>query len=167
MAVNMDPQPRFTSEKAFRIVGIERYTGTGRSAIQEAWRELDRRAAEVQHQRSPEVRCGFEDYSRDFKITPGEFPKFYYLAGVEVEELRDIPADMVGREVPAANYAVFTHRGPMTGVAELFRYVYDVWLPSSGYTLDPGVQADFERYTERVTDPANISSTIYVPIVKK
>jgi AraC family transcriptional regulator len=167
MTASMNPQPTFTSEKAFRIVGVERYTGTGRAAIHEAWQELGRRAGEIRHQRSPKVRYGFEDYSRDFKITPGEFPKFYYLAGVEVDELRDIPAGMMGKEVPEANYAVFTHHGPMEGVAQLFRYVYDVWLPASGYVIDPRVQADFERYTQRVTDPASMSSAIYIPIVKK
>jgi AraC family transcriptional regulator len=88
-------------------------------------------------------------------------------AAVEVTALEDIPEGMKGKEVPAARYAVFTYRGPKAGVADLFRHIYDTWLPASGYVLDPKVQADFERYAERVTDPSNVTSKIYIPIVAK
>jgi len=163
----MSSEPEFLAVSAFRIVGIERYTANGPQAITEAWQELQRRSNEIGHQRAPEVRYGFEDYARNFKIMPGEFPKFYYLASVEVEELNDIPAGMTGKEVPAANYAVFTHHGPITGIAPLFRYIYDTWLPGSGYVLDSNVQGDFERYTERITDPSNVTSAIYIPVIAK
>lgn len=62
---------------------------------------------------------------------------------------------------------MFTHRGPSSGIAPLFRHIYDTWLPSSEYILDPAVQGDFERYAERITDLANIASEIYIPVARK
>lgn len=159
-------QPVYKSKAAFKIVGVERYTASGVAAIQEAWAEFGKRASEIQHKCEPIAVCGFEDYSRDFVMTPGAFPKFYYIAALEVDSLSDIPAGMVGRAVPAANYAVFSYRGPVAGISAFFRYIYDEWLPASGSVLDPAVNADFER-PQPHGDTEDAVEEIWLPVVKR
>ena len=162
----MDLQPTFRSKAAFKIVGVERYTGEGISAIQDAWDEFGKRIPEIAHRVLPLGVYGFEDYSRDFVMTPGEFPKFYYIAALEVDSLDDIPPGMVGRDVPAANYATFRYQGPVAGISAFFRSIYDEWLPASGYQLDPQVNADFER-PQPHGDNGEADEEIWLPIAKK
>ena len=161
----MTLEPIFQSAPAFKIIGVERYTDKGLPSIQEADDEFFRRRDEVPNATTPKVIYGFEDYSRDLVMTPGEFPKYYYIAAMSVKELSEIPEGMVGLEVPASNYAVFDFQGPISDLAQLFRYIYDEWFPKSGYKLDPNNFADFERFPGPVTDMQNAHIEIHVPIV--
>ena len=137
----MDIKPEITRKPAFKIVGVERYTTNGIPSIQEAWSDFQPRFAEVLHKTTPPIVHGFEDYSRDLVMTPGEFPKYYYIAGVSVDEIKDVPEGMTGKEVPAAEYAIFSYRGELHKLHEVFRYIYETWLPNSDYKMDPAVSA--------------------------
>jgi len=161
----MNQQPIFKSKEAFKIVGVERYTGVGISAIQEAWEEFGKRIPEIQHKIEPVTVYGFEDYSHDFDLNAGGFPKFYYIAALEVDSLDDIPAGMVGKEVTACHCAVFRYQGPVEGISTFFRYIYDEWLPASGYMLDPRINADFER-PQPHGDNGEADEEIWLPVVK-
>ncbi len=161
----MNKEPIFKKKEAFLIVGVERYTSEGICGIQEAWGEFSKRSTEIQHtvSKSP---FGIEDYSRDFDMNKGGFPKFYYIASLEVTKLEDIPVGMTGREVAAANYSVFNFKGPIGGLPDFFKYIYGEWLPSSGYSMDPKLSLDFEHYPKPVMDMDAAEVEIWVPIVK-
>jgi predicted transcriptional regulator YdeE len=163
----MNPQPTFLHKDAFKIVGVERYTENGIPSIQEAWSEFTKRSEEIKRISTPRVCYGFEDYSRDFVMNSPGFPKYYYLAAWEVDKIADVPEGMKSKEVPAADYAMFTHRGSISALPKVFAYIYGEWMPASGYAMDPKVQADFERYTEKMTDMENAVVEIWVPVVKK
>jgi AraC family transcriptional regulator len=163
----MNPRPTFQHKDAFQIVGVERYTENGIPSIQDAWDEFTKRSEEIQHISQPRICYGFEDYSRDFVIVPDRIPKYYYIAAWQVDRIADVPAGMVGKEVPASDCAVFEYRGPMEGIAKYFRYIYDEWLSSSAYQPDPKIQADFERYPEPLVDPQHWLVEIWLPVVKK
>ena len=163
----MNLQPDFRSNPGFNVVGIERYTENGIASIHEAWDGFGKRSTEIQHLVKPVICYGFEDYSRDFVMQPRAFPKYYYIASYEVESLNDIPAGMVGKDVAAANYAVFTYRGSISGLPKFFQFIYGDWLPASGYKMDPAMMCDFERYPEPVTDMENALVEIWVAVVEK
>ena len=161
----MNHEPAFQTKNAFKIVGVERYTANGIPSIREAWAEFAKRSDEIKHVISPGA-YGIEDYSRDFDMNKGGFPKYYYIAGYEVTELADIPGGMTGKQIPSANYAVFTYHGPIEGLHEFFEYIYEKWLPASGYSMDPNLSLDFEHYPEQVMDMNNAQIEIWVPITK-
>jgi AraC family transcriptional regulator len=165
--MNIDKDPVIVRKIESNIVGIERYTENGIASIREAWAEFMTRLGEVPHQTTPPIPHGFEDYSRGLVLKPGEFPKYYYLAGVQVERLTDIPEGMTAKVIPEADYAVFTHRGPIDNLHDSFRYIYETWMPNSGYKMDPEVSGDFERYPAPLTDMQNALVEIHVPVVKK
>jgi AraC family transcriptional regulator len=161
----MSNEPAFKSREAFKIVGFERYTANGIPSIREAWDEFGKRNQNIKNAIA-EIAYGIEDYSRDFDMNKGGFPKYYYIAGLEVDSVADIPAGMVAKEIPAANYAVFTYHGPIAGLHEFFGFIYAEWMPKSGYSMDPKLSLDFERYPERVMDMNQAQIEIWVPIIK-
>jgi len=161
-------KPVFMKKDAFMLVGVDKYTDTGFAAIGEAWDELCKRSGEIRNCVNDRTRYGFEDYSRGFESPPGAaLPHYHYLAAVQVDSLDDIPEGLFGRSVPEATYAVFTQRMPIGDLHKVFRYVYDVWLPKSGYEIDPAVCADFEYYPEPITDREHALVEIYLPVVAK
>jgi predicted transcriptional regulator YdeE len=158
-------EPVFRTKEAFKIVGVERYTGHGIPDIREAWTEFGKRSHEIQHAIVPGA-YGIEDYSRDFDMNKGGFPKYYYIAGMEVDSLSEIPAGMKSKEISAANYAVFTYNGPIDGLPKFFGHIYAEWMPKSGYSMDSKLSLDFEYYPERVMDMNAAKIEIWVPVVK-
>ncbi len=161
----MNQEPVFRERGIFKIVGIERYTANGIPDIREAWAEFSKRSGEIRHAIKPGV-FGIEDYSRDFDMNEGGFPKYYYTAGFEVNEITHIPAGMKSKEIPAANYAVFTYEGPVSGIHEFFGFIYGEWMPKSGFSMDPKLSLDFEHYSEPNMDMDHVHLEIWVPIVK-
>ncbi|HEY3876309.1 MAG TPA: GyrI-like domain-containing protein [Candidatus Kapabacteria bacterium] len=161
----MNKEPVFQTREAFTIIGIERYTAKGIPDIREAWQEFGSRSSEIPN-RTTDVAYGIEDYSRDFEMNEGGFPKYYYLAGLEVNSTKAIPAGMKSKEIAAANYAVFAYEGPLDRLHDFFDYIYSEWMPKSGYSMDPKLSLDFERYPERVMDMNAAKLEIWVPVVK-
>lgn len=70
-----------------------------------------------------------------------------YIAAVRVESLEKIPKGMVGRSIPAGQFAVFMHRGPIAKIGDTCREIYQVWLPKSGFFHSD--IADIEIYDHR------------------
>ncbi|MEP7235525.1 MAG: GyrI-like domain-containing protein [Ignavibacteriota bacterium] len=162
----MSKEPVLKKRGAFRVVGVERFTEMGIPAIQEAWEEFTKRNSEISNSIGHSV-YGIEDYSRDFDMNNGGFPKYYYIASLEVGMLINIPAGMKGKEIPAANYAVFSYRGALSGLHDFFGFIYGEWMPKSGYSMDPKLSLDFECYNEPVMDMNDAQVEIWVPIVKE
>ena len=65
--------------------------------------------------------------------------------------------------LPATNYALFHHRGPVGRIGETFNYIYGTWLPRSKYKLAPS--ASLERYDGRFgSGGENSEMDILVPL---
>jgi AraC family transcriptional regulator len=61
---------------------------------------------------------------------------FEKWAAVEIVSQEVIPAGMEILLAPAGLYAVFLHKGPATDAPKTYRYIFETWLPDSGYMLD-------------------------------
>ncbi len=92
--------------------------------------------------------------------------EFGYLAGVEVlsyPESHEIPKGMMVHEIPARQYAVFTHRGRLMELQKTYDYIYKTWLPGSG--TDFLSAEHFEYHDQNFTDDTPESKTqIYIPV---
>ena len=161
----MKHDPVFQAKDAFKIIGFERYTANGIPSIREAWGEFGKHQQEIPHAKN-QIAFGIEDYSRDFDMNKGGFPKYYYIAGLEVDSTADVPDGMKAKEIPAANYAVFTYVGSLDGLPSFFGYIYGTWMPGSGYSMDPKLSLDFERYPEQIMDMNQAKVEIWVPIIQ-
>jgi len=158
-------EPRFVEKDAFVLIGVQRYTGDGFQVIGEAWQELKASWHKIKR-KNPHTMYGFEDYSRDFYK---EQLQFYYMAAVESESDADIPDGMCIKQIPKAEYAVFTVNGNNANgeIGKAFRYIYDVWLPSSEYYFSDELCADFEYYDERWDcQSSSAQMDLYIPVRK-
>ncbi|MFG6378637.1 MAG: AraC family transcriptional regulator [Lachnospiraceae bacterium] len=158
-------EPRFVEKDEFVLVGSRKYTGNGFQVIGEAWEELKSNWHKIKRT-NPNTMYGFEDYSEDFQKEPLQF---YYMAAVEAESNTDIPDGMCMKRIPKAYYAVFTVNGNNANgeIGKAFRYIYDVWLPSSEYYLSHEVCADFEYYDERWDcQSSSAQMDLYIPVHK-
>jgi AraC family transcriptional regulator len=96
-----------------------------------------------------------------------ETDKFEYFIGVEVSSSKELPKDMVYREVPKNEYIVFTFKGSFENAGQVHNYLYTKWLQNNDYKLSD--LYNIEIYDERFKGPESEESItdIYFPIEKK
>lgn len=86
-----------------------------------------------------------------------------YYAAIEVDAIKSVPKNLVNINIPASNYAKFTHSGEVKSIDNTVNYIYSSWLLRSGkhHTSGP----DLEIYDHKY-DPVSESSVMYyaVPI---
>lgn len=87
-----------------------------------------------------------------------------YMACAEVSDFDQIPSGMVKKQIPAGEYAVFTHKGKLDKLDHTMNYIYGAWLPKSGRKLREA--PDLELYDQRFnTESESSEFDIYIPIV--
>ena len=76
----------------------------------------------------------------------------------------DLPDGVEELRRPAGAYAKLEYTGPYADMKDAYRWLYGVWLPSSGYEISerPG----FETYLNSPVDtkPEDLRSDIYLPV---
>jgi len=79
-----------------------------------------------------------------------------------VKDVTATPKDLVLREIPAAQYAVFechVHK-----IGETYQFIFREWLPNSHYAFSELAPA-FEQYPPEGDDESPV--LIHIPIVDK
>ena len=67
-----------------------------------------------------------------------------YMCGVEVAEGSEVPAAFSQFRITKQKYAVFRHRGHVSGIGNTWSAILSQWLPTSGFTALDAPQ--FEMY---------------------
>ncbi len=89
--------------------------------------------------------------------------EFDYMAGVEVDDPKKIPPGWIAKEIPAGDYLVFTHLGPISQFTKTVDYLWGTWLPNSKHKLRKA--PDLEIYTARFIGESPASEVeIWVPV---
>ena len=158
-------KPHFEKRGKFTIVGISgHFSKETTSEIPKLWCGFIGRLKEI-NGAIPKVSYGYCDQTEEVP----EGKEFRYMAAVEVKDNETVPKGMVAVEIPAKEYAVFTHKGPIDEIGKTYDYIYGTWLPESDFEAD-GCH-DFEYYDERFNDqnPMDKDSEvdIYVPVKTK
>ncbi len=155
-------KPVFIRKDDFPVIGYELRTTTQEGKnfreIPEFWDKIiqEKGIERIPNRKYPNVTLGI---CMDFR----EDGSFCYLIASEVSSEKDIPEGMTLKQVPAAEYAVFTARGEMPeSIQETVKYIYREWLPHSNYMRTAG--AEFELYDERCEREENPEVDIYVPV---
>jgi AraC family transcriptional regulator len=134
------------------------------------------RAAELWKSFMPQLkditnRVGTDLYSVEV-YEPGFFTafdpskEFEKWAGVEVADGDQTAAGMEVLTIPTGQYAVFQHRGPASEAEKTYGYIFRVWLPSSGYTLDDRPHFAVMGGGYRKDDPES-EEEIWIPVRPK
>lgn len=148
-------QPQIVTKPAFTVVGLRIHTKPMTAEIPNLWGQFGPRMDEVQHLAEPGASYGLMD-NFDQKLS-----ELDYMAGESVVQADDLPAGMTRWDVPANTYAVFEATLPTMG--ETYGYIYNTWLPTSGYQHAAGPY--FERYGESFEpDDPTSKVAIYIPV---
>lgn len=156
-------EPKIITKPGFTLVGLRYFGKNEKMEISHLWERFNQRMREL---------GGLANETGDAAIglciTPENEPidgAFEYVAGFLVTEAEDVPEDFVVRHVPEYTYAVFAHKGDLPSLPKTYEYIFETWLPQSGYKL--AAKIDFEYYDADFKDFASDSVFyIYLPIEK-
>lgn len=71
------------------------------------------------------------------------------------------------QEIPGGYYAVFRHKGSYAALPELYRSIYEDWLPQSNYAQSNSISFEVYQNEPRYTDMSEWTTDIYIPIEKR
>lgn len=151
-------KPRFTHKDKFVVIGMGQDAPAGTN-MGDLWDKF------LPEKHKIERVCGKEAYGICYAAQEKEtYPdSFHYTAALPVRDDAPIPDGMEKIAIERHEYAVFTHRGPVSDISKTNDYIWKTWLPQSGY--EPANSPDFELYDERFkADDADSEFDIYVPI---
>jgi len=138
---------------------IENKTGQLWQSFMKSRKEVTNRIDNLYY--SMQVYDGKFDYT---KFNPAN--RFVKWAAVEVSELNEIPESMESYVLKGGAYAVFKHVGPASEFARSMKYIFEEWLPKSGYEIDD--REHFEVLEEGYNPlDENATEEIWIPIIKK
>ena len=160
-AISLSIEPKIVELKAFNVVGMQTFGNPVDGDFDKMWNVLLNFNEEIPHLMNKTVSYGVGTYTQEHYSDD----KWFYLAGREVSSLSDVSLQMVGKQIPANQYAVFEYKGAISPeLGAFFQHIYKQWLPTSGYTL--AGPYDFEKYGEKFLGPLNQNSIIeiYIPI---
>ncbi len=148
--------PKFKARGAFQIAGMaHRFTIETRVRIPLLWQQFAPLIGSIPNQ------IGYTTYGACVE-PPSEDPGFTYMAAVEVSSPNGL-GDLDHYEVPAAEYAVFTHKGTLDHIGDTMNYIFGEWLELSGCELAD--TPDFERYDQRFNPETGTGEMeVWVPI---
>ena len=127
----------------------------------ELWRGFMPRRKEIGQVLDSEL-YSMQIYDKNYfqNFDPGK--NFEKWAAIEVADFETIPDDMEGIVIPGGLYAVFFYKGSSSDT-KIFQYIFNSWLPGSGYTLDNRPHFEILGKNYKNGDP-NSEEEIWIPI---
>lgn len=88
----------------------------------------------------------------------------YFFIAVQVLNFDDIPIQFTAKTIPGLQYLKFLHVGQSRNVCFTYQYIYEEWLPETGYKLPQ--LFNFEYYGDRHKGPYDDDSIseVYIPV---
>ncbi len=122
--------------------------------------------------RHKEIPSPVNDHLYSIEIySPGFFDhfdpaaEFEKWAAIEVENFENMPQGLLPVMLPDGLYAVFMHKGPASAGPATYNYIFNTWLPNSGYVIDdrPHFAVMDERYKHEAPDS---EEELWLPLSK-
>ena len=98
----------------------------------------------------------------DPEVTPAE--KIRYDACVNVGTDIEGEGPVGIQTIEGGQYAIFTHRGPLTNLIKTYQQIFGEWAPSSGRVIKTGPSFEVYLNDPHRTPPEEITVDIYVPL---
>lgn len=157
-AVKLDP-PRFEQRESMLIAGLRgHFTHATWAGIPAQWQRL------MSHGPIAGT-VGSLHYGLCFNRPDG----IDYLSGVEVSSVAGLPAEFSTCQIPAQQYAVFTHHGHVSELYNTMDAIQRNWAPQHELIRPSGGAPDFFESYSKEFDPhtGRGGMEIWIPVVKK
>jgi AraC family transcriptional regulator len=149
-------RPRFEEGRVLHIAGLsETYTLENRSDIPKQWQRFMPHFGKIAGQVDGNAYGVVWNDKIGFN--------FDYLTGVEVRAGSALPEGFTTLDIQPQRYAVFTHTGHISNIANTIDTIWSKWVPTCGLQA---VRAPcFERYTPEFDPVKGVGGTeIWVPV---
>lgn len=157
-----EDEPRIVTRGPMTVVGVTLFGSPEVTDLAQAWTLFGDVAGELAWVRETKLVYGLQVY-------PPAFPHVFaytYMACVELPAELEVPLRMFRKDIPAARYAVVESEDGVEGIAEAYRWLYEEWLPESGYEL--AFPFDFEQYEGTGSgEDESEEISVWVPIVER
>ena len=152
-----------TNREPIKIIGMLIRTNMQENKIPKLWEEFIGRMEELNEIAVPDCTLGICLAVDEDDINDNT--EFGYIAGRVVKNNSFIPEGMIYHELLEQEVAVFTHEGSLDNLSETYNYIYEEWLPESGYELADGDEVEW--YDSRFKyDSVDSQMDIHIPIKK-
>lgn len=160
---NSMTEPRFENLKEKKLVGRYITMTLADNKTFELWRSFMPERMKIQNRVSNNL-VSMRVYSRPLQFGNVN-QKFEKWAATEVSDFGNVPDGMKTFILPGGHYAVFYYKGLNTD-DRIFFYIFNEWLPKSGYELDerPHFEVLGEKYKNN--DPES-EEEIWIPVRTK
>lgn len=160
--------PEIVTLPDMTVVGMQTLMSTKNNIISNLWMRFVPRAGEIKDRAKTDAMLGISYDMQEIGTDPdAREGQFFYLAGVIVSDVKELPEGMTYRRMIKHLYAKFTHRGGLDKLGDTYKYMYGQWLPNSKYDVDE-IAPEIEWYDNRfMPDSANSAFDIYMPIAEK
>ncbi len=157
----MNREPEILTLPDQSLVGLRTEMSLSDNRTRELWTSFRSRTAEVDH-RLGEGFYSVQYYPKFQEFTPQTV--FSKWACVRVSEVEKLPEGMETIILEGGLWARFLYQGTVAKFQAMWLWMYQQWLPDSGYTLDD--RHHYEYLDHRWLGPHNEQSMedIYLPI---
>ena len=156
----MEPEIRTVAEK--KLVGKRLSMSFTNNLTQQLWQSFMPVKKEITGVMGADL-YSLQNYPPGFFTPFNPAATFEKWATVEVAGFKKLPPGLETLILPAGLYAVFIHKGPASEGAGTFQYIFQTWLPASGYELDdrPHFEVMGAKYKN---DEQDSEEEVWIPV---
>ena len=156
--------PTFVTIKPKKMIGLRTKTSLNvqAEAIQILWPAFMKKCPSIGHRTDDRLYSIQIFDPKDWPILADSL--FEKWAAVEVNTFSAVPEGFETMTLTGGLYAVFVYQG-LPSMAP-YHYIFQSWLPSSGYTLDQREQFEIMDSHYRPDDP-EATEEIWIPVKQK
>ena len=155
--------PRIETLADTKLVGKKMVMSFSNNTTKELWQSFIPQKTKIQNAIGNEL-YSVEVYpSQNFLKEFDPSNSFEKWAAVRVSNFDFVPEGLEPLVIPKGLYAVFVYQGKASQAASAYQYIFNTWLPNSGYTLDnrPHFALMGEKYKNESTDS---EEELWIPI---
>jgi AraC family transcriptional regulator len=153
------PIPVIEDKPTIKLIGISMEMSLMNNQTPALWKSFMPIRNQIKN-RANDLVVSVQKYQPGYFETFSPTNTFEKWATLEVTDDSWIPEGMKAIQIPSGTYAIFKHEGDNPPL-ELFQYIFDKWLPESGYHLDQRPHLDWlhENYLN-----GNRTEAIWIPV---
>lgn len=146
-----------------KLIGYSIEMSLVENKTNEIWKKFMPRLKEITNAKSADL-YSLQVYPNNYYLEFSPFTTFTKWAAIEVKDFENIPENFEQFKLPTGKYAVFLHKGNTEQFVQTAQYIYEEWLPNSGFELDN--RPHFELLGDNYLGHENPDSEeeIWVPI---
>ena len=162
MITALKTEPSLETLRQKQLVGLYSEMSFANNKTKELWQTFMPRRKEIQNSINNDL-YSLEIYSPGFFDNFNPAKRFQKWAAIEVTNFEEVPDDMSTLLIPAGQYAIFIHRGTAGEAAKTYRFIFETWMPGSGFAIDdrPHFAVMGEKYKN---DDPESEEEIWIPV---